>query len=289
MSDFTADKFPLAIGFKRQTEWGEAPMILEMFFGAAGGGLFIVCALTDFMWGAIIAFVGLMAGKGIFVMADLGKPMRMLNVFKRPFKSWISFGGLCFVFCGVFGLIYCLMIFFSAGGPAVLWIVRTLAIVFAAIVAIYDGFWLSGATGVSAWNSSVLPVLLGLSGLAAGIGLAQILAPLFGGYVEIAWEIHAGVLVAELISAFCYAEGLAKGRTGARKSFELLVKGPLTGSFIVCALIICTLIPAVAVGAAIDGIAVPGGVWICTGILETLGVIFLRHSILKAGVYTPVI
>jgi formate-dependent nitrite reductase membrane component NrfD len=289
MRNYVANSFPLAIGFKRQTEWGEAPMVLEMFFGAAGGGLFIVCALTGFMWGAIIAFIGLMAGKGIFVMADLGKPLRMLNVFKRPFKSWISFGGLCFVLCGVFGLVYCLMIFFDLGGPAALWCIKTLAIVFAAIMAIYDGFWLSSATGVSAWNSSVLPVLLGLSGLAAGIGLTQILSIFFDAGIVIAWELHAGVLVAELVCAFCYAEGLAKGRIGERESFELLVKGSLAGFFIVCALIICTLIPALVVGAALDGIAVSDGFWICSGILETLGVLFLRISILKAGVYTPVV
>jgi formate-dependent nitrite reductase membrane component NrfD len=181
------------------------------------------------------------------------------------------------------------MIFFGLGGPAALWCIKTLAIVFASVMVVYDGFWLSSATGVSAWDSSILPVLFGLSALAAGIGLTQILAPFFGEFIDVSQGLHAGILVAELISAFCYAEGLAKGRTGARKSFELLVKGPLVVTYIVGALVICTLIPALVLGAALDGINVPGGFWICTGLLETLGVILLRYSILKAGVYTPVI
>jgi formate-dependent nitrite reductase membrane component NrfD len=289
MNDFLANQFPLAASFKKQTEWAEAPMVLEMSFGAIGGAAFIVSALNGFMWGAIVAFVVLMAGKGIFVMADLGKPLRMLNVFKRPFKSWISFGGLCFLFCGITGLVYCCLLFFASGGAVVLWTVKTLAIFFAAVMIVYDGFWLSSATGISAWNSSVLPVLFGLNALAAGIGLVQILGICFGFPLSVSPGIHAGLLIAELICAFSYAEGLFKGTTGAKKSFEILIKGPLSGAFIVGVLILGALLPALALGAALDGVILPSFVPLLSAALEIIAVILLRYSVLKAGVYTPVV
>jgi formate-dependent nitrite reductase membrane component NrfD len=289
MNDFLANQFPLAVGFKKQTEWAEAPMVLEMSFGAVGGAAFIVSALSGFMWGAVVSFAALMAGKGIFVMADLGKPMRMLNVFKRPFKSWISFGGLCFLLCGITGLAYCCLLYFAAGGAALLWTVKTLAIFFAGVMIVYDGFWLSSATGISAWNSSVLPVLFGLNALAAGIGLAQILGLCFDFPLSVSPGIHAAILTAELICAFSYAEGLFKGPTGAQKSFELLIKGSLSGAFIVGVLIFGALLPALAIGAALDGVVLPAFVTTLSAALEIFAVILLRYSILKAGVYTPVV
>lgn len=269
--------YKLAFDFHPQEEWASAPMWLEMSFGAIGGGLFIFSALRDYVPGIIVGFLILMVGKGGFLLAELRKPERFLYMFKRPFKSWISFGALAFVSYGVIGLIYGITVLI--GAPSFL--LKIVAIFLGLILIVYDGFFLSASTGVAAWHSSsMLPGLFGVSALGAGAALALAFDVAIPPYV-------AFILFAALLFAhFTYVNGLASSVQAAKVSAAKLVSGQLRIMYIWIAIGVGAVIPLVISLLAMTG-AVSISLWLVVAICAVVGIFALRYSILKAGVYAP--
>jgi formate-dependent nitrite reductase membrane component NrfD len=282
-----ADHYNLSIDYHPQKEWSKAPMWLEMSFGAIGGGLFLVSAFLDYNLGIILGFILLAAGKGIFLLADLGKPERFFKILARPFQSWISFGSWVLLFFIVLGLIYSMPLLtgleLSEGLSRFL---RGACMLLALILITYDGFFLAASKGIDAWNCSLLPILYGVSSLVAGTGLALALIP---GPDTALLRLNAILLLALAFLVFSYVSVLRRATLGARKSAEILIRD-LKGVFLWGLGGAGVLLPLLLVGLmAFEFLAVSSSLLIATACLELIGVFCLRFSILKAGVYAPII
>lgn len=101
------------------------------FFGALAGGLLMFSGFTHLVGSpyqayapvAVAAALGCLAGGGILLVADLGRPLRSLFLMKPGgnLKSPINWDFACFSLCGVIGLLY--MFGLVSGRFAGLWAV----------------------------------------------------------------------------------------------------------------------------------------------------------------------
>jgi polysulfide reductase chain C len=274
--------YKLQIGFVEQAEWSPAHMWLEMSFGALGGALFIVAALLNFVPGVIAGYLILMAGKGLILLIEMAKPGRFLNVLKRPFQSWISFGSWAFLAFSVFGLIYLILALAgNMGGLANL--MKFLGLLAAGIVIVYEGFVLSASAAIAAWQgNSLLPPLFCISALAPGAAITIALGQSISAYVVVA------LFILLVFAEFSYVKGLASSVQAAKVSADELTGGSLKTAFIWMAVIVGAVVPLLIGLLAITGTSATGLWWIAA-LCSVLGVFALRYSILKAGVYAPVL
>jgi len=273
--------YQLAVDYHPQTAWAAAPMWLEMSFGALGGGLFIVSALLNYLPGIVAGYLLVMAGKGLFLLADLGKQSRFLYVLKRPFHSWISFGAWAILAFALFGLIFGVQVLTgSLNGFASL--MKVLALAAAAILIVYDGFFLAASRGVAAWRSSVLPVLFGVSSLATSVSVALALN------LPLSTFLAAGLFVLLALAHFSYIKGLMGADQASRYSADELVSGSLKTAYLWVAVVTGTLLPlAISVVALLGGAST--GLWLVSAVCAVVGVFALRYSILRGGYYAPVL
>jgi len=200
-------------GFEHQAEWGVGRggwvsnslyLLVALYLGGIGAGAALISLYLGrensdwyFVAGYVIGFVG----KGFFHMLFLGNPRRFWRAALRPQSSWISRGVIALGLFGVTGLLYILWpVFevFGGAGDAEL----PLAIINATLLGIlilYDGFLLNAATGIGAWNTSLMLVLFPVFNLLGGVGLVGALygpihkdVPLDIGYLH---EIETVLLV----------------------------------------------------------------------------------------------
>ncbi|UWG98802.1 polysulfide reductase NrfD [Dehalobacter sp. DCM] len=287
------NNYGLSLDYKEQKEWSKPQMWLEMAIGAIAGGLFITSLIFKFSLGAIIAVLLMLLGKGLLLLSDLGRPERMLNIFSRPKDSWISKGAWGLILFGVTSAVSVAPLVLPGlswlpwgGGGKILGII---AGVLAAFMMTYDAYFLSESKGVEFWNNGGLPMVFLTSAAVGGIGAFMVLAPFSGlavGTGTLAF-INTAILAATGISLYSYLRSAASGSEGSQVSMQLLMKGRISPVFktgVVGAGIVVPL--CVSIAAALFG-WMPSMAWQIIGILEIVGVVFLRYSILNAGVYSP--
>ena len=289
--------FPLLIEYKKQKEWSHMPMWAEMAVGAIGAGLFVVSYFLQFNLGIIGAYLLVMVGKGFIMLLDLGHSERFLNVFKRPGSSWVSNGA------------WGLMIFAALGGLTVLptiftalpwqpWmgfgkVIGLLAATMAAFIMIYDGFLLAKSKGIAFWGNGSMPMLFGSSATAGGIGAYFIIAPLSGLSADVTTltAINLATLFILGINLYVCISYSYNVKEGAKNSAQRLTNGNLSKPFWIGTVIVGVLLPLVMVVWSFLGLPLVESnfTWRLVGLAEVIGVVFLRYSILKAGVYSPAI
>ncbi len=155
--------------------------------GGTGTGLLVFAAagatvgMPYFVPGLVgLAFVALGL---MMVWFEIGKPWRAINVFFRPQTSWMSRESIAAVFLFVIGAVA-----LASAWPAVRlpWAIASpvAAALLTALVGL--GFlacqlgMLHGVRGVPAWRERTVMPLVGLSGLAEGLGLYLIFTVLWG-------------------------------------------------------------------------------------------------------------
>lgn len=287
--------YKLEADYKQQKDWANLPMWLEMALGAIAGGLFIVSLFFQFALGAIIALLLMLLGKGVLLLADLGRPERFIRVLARPGKSWISKGAWGLIlFAGLGAVAVAPLIMHNltwvpwAGTGTIIGIAAGLA---AAFMMIYEGFYLADSKGVEFWCSAGLPMVFASSAATGGIGALMVLVPLGG--LDISSKTLAAANVAVLgaaaICLYTYVSLAGKGSGGAQRSAEMLTKGKLFPSFWLGAVAAGIAVPLLISAAALMGAPITVMIWALTGLLQIVGVVALRYSIVNAGVYSPVI
>ena len=158
------------------------------------------------------------------------------------------------------------------------------------LLVIYTGFVMNYVNGIPFWNSALLPLLFVLSGVLDGSGLI-IAIGLFGGNVDImAAETLSRMLLigtAVVIAVYLWS-GAYMGPAG-KEAVIRLVRGSIA--------------PVLWIGVVACGIIIPVVISISTyfvgemssGLLllgiagETIGAFSLKYSILKAGIYSPLV
>lgn len=180
---------------RRQTAWGWL-VLLDIFIGGIGAGIYPISfilvlfnsmkemATIGALLGPIFVILGL-----IFLLLELGAPIKAYRVYSGLSTSWMSRGALIQIFYIIFGLGYAIPTFWlplwprSGFGLAV----GVIALILALIISIYHGLLLSQARAIPIWSSSVLPVVF-FTALCSGLGIMLIMVLVFSnlyGYVEI--------------------------------------------------------------------------------------------------------
>ncbi|HZJ83971.1 MAG TPA: NrfD/PsrC family molybdoenzyme membrane anchor subunit, partial [Syntrophomonadaceae bacterium] len=281
------NNYNLYVDFSPQEAWNSPSMWLEMSLGAIGGGLFIISALLSFDLGIFLGFLILMAGKGIFLLIDLGKPERFLKVLSRPFKSWISTSAWVLLLFGLSGVTYCALLLVNGGvGSGILGVFKVISILLAIFLVTYDGFLLAASKGIEAWNTSILPILYGISSLLVGTGITLALIQEVTDLILL--QINIILLITFAFLVFSYISVLKKSTIGARKSAQLLIenyKNPLWIGLVGIGIVL----PLLLAGLGLLGlVSLSSTLIIWIALFEVIGAFYLRYLILNIGVYAPV-
>ena len=164
--------------------WGwEVPAYLVTKAISAGGILVMLMAtmfklaeVTDAIyWWSIGLGIFFIAATGAFLVKDLDRPDRFLNVLLRPqWKSWLVKGGYTItVFGGLMALSAALR-FFNVGAILVP-IVNILLMAVAILAAIYTAFLFAQAKGRDFWQSPILAPHMLVHSLMAGAAVFMII------------------------------------------------------------------------------------------------------------------
>ena len=149
----------------------------------------------------------------------------------------------------------------------------------------YSGFLLTQAEGVALWNTAVLPVRWIASGLSCAVGLVEILESR-GRLPHAGWTGTTAMLAhlseAFILFAFVHV-AIATGTPNAVAGAESLVGGENALLFWGGAVGLGLLVPFAL------GLVKSDAAKLAAGSAAILGALFLRASVLVAGVYDPMI
>lgn len=156
--------------------------------GGAGSGLIVAAALAGapawvFAAGALLVGCGLLA-----VWAEIGRPLRALNVFLHPHRSWMSREA------------WVAPLLFAAVGAVLLGVgaARPLAALLALAFVYCQARILQAAKGIPAWREPATVPLVVATGLAEGAGLWLLLTSPFAAAPVAAWAVFAALLATRL-------------------------------------------------------------------------------------------
>lgn len=200
--------------------------------------------------GWLLCFAALALGM-LCLLADLGRPDRLLNLLIAPKLSAMTVGAYALTIAlgcsGVFALVS--LLDHASMSPRVVYVVAGLGVVAGAAAMAYTGVLLQSLASVLFWQTPLLPLLFCLSALSCGIACVLLGAafvetrqpfvrPLMrladiDGVLIVA---EAACLVALLLSAYC-------GAAGTRATAEALATGDVA--------------PLFWIGVAVCGLALP--------------------------------
>ena len=170
-----------AVSPKLQQSW-DWRAAMNFILGGSGTGLFIANLMASPQTGPAswwIAFLALaMVGIGLaHVWAEIGKPMRFLNVYRHPQMSWMTREAMIALpFFGFGGLAWLMGV--TNFGPA--YTAAGLGAVFALAFVYAQGRILMAAKGIPLWRRPEIVGLIMATGLAEGAGLLAVLAVVTG-------------------------------------------------------------------------------------------------------------
>lgn len=224
---------------------------------------------TAKLWSAGISlvFLGL---TGLFLVMDLDRPDRFLNVLLRPqWNSWLVKGGYTITVFGLLVTIWGAMIFFEieTGETVLIWFTA----VFAILLAIYTAFLFAQAKGRDFWQSPTLPLHMLVHSLMAGTAIFTIFSLVFGN------ENWMGILrntmiIALLVNLFTLVTELTitHPTTSAKMVVKMIVNGRYKNLFWGVSVFIGNLIPlAILLFDSGELLAAVSGICVLAGILVT--------------------
>ncbi|PHQ57146.1 MAG: 4Fe-4S ferredoxin [Lutibacter sp.] len=132
---------------------------------------------TAKLWSAGLSLIFL-ALTGLFLVMDLDRPDRFLNVLLRPqWNSWLVKGGYTVTVFGLLVSIWGVSIFFELNIPEspLLWVTA----VFAVLLAIYTAFLFAQAKGRDFWQSPILPLHMLVHSILAGASTFVVISFIF--------------------------------------------------------------------------------------------------------------
>ncbi|MDR7540010.1 MAG: NrfD/PsrC family molybdoenzyme membrane anchor subunit [Armatimonadota bacterium] len=292
---------------KPQNVWG-IPHALWFTFMGVGGALFLDRALFGVELGRVLGmpladllsllFIGV---GGLILIADLGRPFRVLRALANPRTSWISIGAICdFIFMGLDGL-WTLGELNLGGGPlfGAGWASSPLSIAFqviagaaALVVIVYPGLVLAFSPSIPFWNTTLIPLQFLAYAFSSAVGLALVStlwAPVGQATLRGWLAVESGLLVVCLLLQVAHLLNGSYSHTAARISVQRLLGGELQPAFVYGTLVLGLLAPA-ALGLW-GGLASTAGsastILAAAGLVAVVGNWFSKFSVIKAGTYAP--
>lgn len=269
-------------------------VVLDFFLVATSAGLVLISALSGaFGWdrfkglakpSAYLALASVLAGP-IALLADLGHPLRFLNLFwhfnARSAMSWGS---------------YILMVYTISLGIYV-WLLNQnlskaknwgiLSAVTGVALATYTGMLLAEANSRFLWNSALTPVLFILSGWVSAWGVLAMCSQWFPGVTRlkgVVLEKHyrsilLSLLFIEIILVLSQLLVLATNGTQGMAMLNYLFSNRQF-TFLWVQILLGMLFPAVILCVRPGAVAVSGS-------LAVIGVFFIRYNMIMAGQEIP--
>jgi formate-dependent nitrite reductase membrane component NrfD len=285
------------IGFKTQKWWGTLAAI-DFFLGGTGAGTFILSMYLGIPSGMLLGWIAVALG-AIALLVDLGRPDRFIRAYSQVGRSWISRGVVFTMIFLIFGILRMAPEWLtglpwggSTGLGTAIGIVATLG---ALGVMMYTGLLLSQSPSIPFWNTTLLPLLFTLYGFTCGAGVLLTLSPVLGGSAgsyRSAITVGVALLSTSLAFLWIYVLTMATSTVAARESVRILVKGGLSILFLVGVTVVGLVVPIIltaSVYLAGSETATTSAAPVVAGILVLIGGYIFRYSVLKAGVYPPVI
>lgn len=257
-------------------------LLAAIYLGGVGGGLFIASVLVGWQTGLLVAMGITAILKGGAHLLFLTRPLGFWRIFWRPQTSWISRGIYFMSLFIIFGLAY-----YFIGGVAL----RVISVFFAFCLVIYTGFVLLASRPISFWNNPLLPILFVSVSLGSGISLMETInafSPQDISNPELLKVAGPWVVSITALLILVYLVGNYYSSITAKESVIYLVKGQLAPLFYTGVVFLGIILPLLILVAAYFEM-VPSSALAVAGISELVGAFLLRYSIMKAGIYAPVV
>jgi formate-dependent nitrite reductase membrane component NrfD len=197
---------------------------------------------TAKLWSAGISLVFL-ALTGLFLVMDLDRPDRFLNVLLRPqWNSWLVKGGYTITIFGLLVTIWGAITFFKieTGETALLWITA----IFAILLAVYTAFLFAQAKGRDFWQSPTLPLHMLVHSVMAGASIFVLAGLIFGqeNWMSILTNTLVIALVVNLFTLISELT-ITHPTTAAKTVVKMITKGRYKNLFWVVTVMVGNIIP----------------------------------------------
>jgi formate-dependent nitrite reductase membrane component NrfD len=282
----------------QQTEWIEKQGLLIWLaevFSSLGTGLYLVSIFYGNWMGALIGWLIIMLLKLPLHLVYLGRPTRFwraLPPFTKAWRtSWIARG---FFFTTVYsglGFFQLISSYFIPGSGLDI-ALRIVAGFFCVLTAIYCGFMMSYCKSVPFWNTGLLPVVIMIAGIADGFAL------LIG--VDM-WTNHGAdsatyeaitrilLLVNVLLIGSLVMNASYRSETAGLSAREMLM-GRAAPTFWVGVVVLGIIAPLAISIQTLGGHGTATHLLMIVAIItHTIGAFSLKYSILKVGIYEPIL
>jgi formate-dependent nitrite reductase membrane component NrfD len=298
---------------RAQLEWGfggrrkvrDGALLIALFIGGIGAGQFVVSTwIFNYPLSAVIGMIFVAVGKSAAHLAYLGRPARFFRLFLKPKTSWISRGLIAMIVLIVAGIAY--LAPYLAPWVGMTWTAWSMtdtigqmflyvAVVAAFIVMIYDGFVLNSCKSISSWHTMLLPVMFFTYAIAGGVAMTSLttmfdmgIKPLTPGDLV---TLDGFLLSAMFALVIFYLMNLYSSDLTGKESLRRLLMSRTAIFFIGLALIAGLAVPLALTLFHEAGTqsTIATTLLAISAILELAGDLSVRHSILKAGLHSPVI
>ncbi|PHR71905.1 MAG: 4Fe-4S ferredoxin [Lutibacter sp.] len=196
---------------------------------------------TAKLWSASLS-LGFLALTGLFLVMDLDRPDRFLNVLLRPqWKSWLVKGGYIITIFGLLASVWLAMTFFEikVGETILLWITAF----FGVMLAIYTAFLFAQAKGRDFWQSPSLALHMLVHSVMAGAAIFALVTL----FTDISWTglIKTTLIVALIVNLFTLITELTMTHpsTAAHAVVVMITKGRYKNLFWMVVVLIGNVLP----------------------------------------------
>lgn len=285
----------MPLRFSVQKEW-RVRILFAFFLGGLGAGLFVLSQYFEYTLGVVLGLLIVGVGKNAFHLWYLGRPERFYRAVMRPGTSWISRGFISIVVFLVFGVLYVAPSLLTGlpwtATDALGTAFRIIASVGAISVMVYTGFVMSASPSIPFWNTTILPVMFLLYGLVGGLDLIFITTALGAkGLFDLEQLelLQTMLMLAALLFVLGYLLIMHNSSPAGAAAVKVLTTGDMSLSFLGGVVVVGLLIPVVVMAYTyLTGATNPTAAGIA-GFLTLVGGLLFRWSVLRAGLYSPLL
>ncbi len=217
--------------------------------------------------GLSLVFLGL---TGLFLVMDLDRPDRFLNVLLRPqWNSWLVKGGYTISIFGLLMTLWGAATFFEWNIPEN--VLLGLTGFFGIILAIYTAFLFAQAKGRDFWQSPTLPLHMLVHSVLAGAAVFAILAVVLKpeGWMETLGTIISISLLVNLLTLVSELT-ITHPTKAAKKVVSMILKGQYQGLFWFGTIVVGNIVPLILIQFFPSTLTIAGsGILILIGIYIT--------------------
>ena len=290
-----------------------------LFWGGAGAGALLVCALVDLLWlhepfgieraarglshwpverllGLALLAGWLMVACGVVCLAfDLGRIDRLISLLISPPVSLMNWGawGLALLLAVGGALVAVRFLCLPWAARGLVTALEVLAAALALFVVAYTGFLLQALAGVRFWGLWPVVLLFVLSALSCGIAVPlllcavvpsdEVVESLSGGLLRVDFAV---IVTESLTAAVLVAVAAASDHPGIQTSLSLLLRGDAAlwwWAFAACGLVIPAAVELLALCSSSGETARRAA--LCAAAVILAGGVSLRIAIVDAGAF----